>query len=1018
MSTPHMSRPTRKREAPRAGGVFVPTLIVLALLVVVLAVMANVWTEVKWFNQLHAGRVFWTQWGWAVALGVIGTVLVAVVVFLNLLLSRPKEGKTDESGTDSRSVAGYRDQVEKHPWLVRLVVPLVLGVLLGAPLSGQWRTYVTWLYRTPFGQTDPQFGKDVSFYVFSLPLLHSLLSLAITLLVVGALAAVVGHYLYGGIGTANGRLKLSNRARIHFGILGAVAALLGAGYFWLSRYDMLLADNSKFSGAGYTDINASLPGRTILAIAALLIALLFVFAAVRGLWKLVGTGIVVAVIASLVITWAYPSLIQSFRVNPNAVEMESEYIQRNINATLTAYGLDDVETTSYSATTEATAGQLREDAETTAQIRLLDPNIVSPTFNQMQQNKQYYEFSDQLSVDRYNIDDTERDTVIGVRELNLDGLNDDQRTWVNDHTVYTHGYGIAAAFGNTTTDRGVPQFFQQGIPSEGKLGDYEPRVYFGQNSPDYSVVGAPEGTDAWELDYPDDSDQGLVYNTYSGDGGPKISNAWDKLLFAIKFRSTELFFSDRVTSESQILYERDPHDRVSKVAPYLTLDSRAYPAVVDMDGDDKTPKRLVWIIDAYTTSNSYPYSARQTLSSATQDSRSGDSTTYAQSAEEVNYIRNSVKAVVDAYDGSVTLYQWDADDPILKAWNRIFPGMLTPVSEMSGDLMSHVRYPEDLFKVQRQLLTEYHVTDAASFYSGSDFWKVPTDPTASNTTSEQQPPYYLTLQMPGQEEAEFSLSSGYIPGGTTQRNIMTGFLAVDSNAGAEAGKVREGYGKLQLLELPRDLTVPGPGQAEATFLSNSTVSTQLNLLREGGTQVLMGNLLTLPVGGGLLYVQPVYVQATSGTQYPQLQYVLTSFGDGNTIGFAPTLEESLNQVFGGDSGAEAGDANISGQKEEVAPSGDDTDGDGGDEPTAEPSDTASAQASQSPSAEPSASASSPAAGSAQERLNSALNDAQEAMESSQEALQQGDWAAYGAAQEKLQSALEEAIAAQEEINGG
>lgn len=964
---------------PASGSVFFPTLIVLMVLLFALVITSKIWTEVAWFSQLEAARVFWTRWGWAVGLGVVGTLIVCLAVALVMFLVRRSVAKA--TGKPPHELTGS----QKIVW--RFLIPLGFGVLLGAPLAGQWQTFVMWLNRTPFGQKDPQFGKDVSFYVFSLPFFQVLVSFAIVILLALAFAVIASHIREGSISTdASKGFSLSSPARLHLGLLGAGAAVVAGISYWLSRYDLLLADNTKFSGASYTDVNADIPGLTILAIACLLIAVLFIVASILKRWRLVVTGLAAVVVTALVVTWAYPAIVQRFEVQPNAVEMESEYIQRNIDATLVAYGLDEVERTNYKARTEAEAGQLRADADTTAQIRLLDPHIVSPAFNQLQQNKQYYLFKSRLNVDRYEIDGVERDTVIAVRELNLDGLSNAQRTWVNDHTVYTHGYGIAAAYGNTTTEQGKPVFFQQGIPSTGVLGEYEPRVYFGESSPEYSIVGAPKGTKAWELDYPDDTEgsNGQVYTTYKGDGGPSIGNAWEKLMYAIRFGSTDIFFSDRVTSQSQILFDRDPAERVKKVAPYLTLDSEVYPAVVDMDGDEATPKRLVWIIDGYTTSNSYPYSARETLSEAIEDSLTTDTSDLVR--QDINYIRNSVKAVVDAYDGSVTLYRWDDEDPILKAWDKVFPGMLTPVSEMSGDLLSHVRYPEDLFKVQRSLLAKYHVTDAASFYSGGDFWNVPIDPTNKEGDTSYQPPYYLTLQMPGQETAEFSLSTGYVPGGTTKRNVMTGFLAVDANAGNEAGKVREGYGKLRLLELPRDQTVPGPGQAENNFVSNSALSQELNLLRSGGTKVTMGNLLTLPVGGGLLYVQPVYVEASSGTSYPMLQYVLTAFGDSKKIGFAGTLEESLNQTFGGDSGAKAGDAEVSGQKES---SGQSSAQDGGDVP---------------------------ASGSASERLNSALSDAKGAMEASHTAMKNGDWEAYGKAQARLQKALEQAVAAQQEID--
>lgn len=1005
----------------------------LVVLIVALVVFAGFWTEMKWFEQVDAVRVFWTQYGWSIALGVIGFIIVAAVVAINLRIALGSRKTKGENIAIVNSPAEKQaNALRSRPWLTYGLIPAIVGLLFGASMSGNWRSILLLFNATSFGETDPEYGLDVSFYVFALPVLHILVSFLFTLLLLSFVTAAVVYWMTGHIETSENKFEVSKKAQRHAAILLAIGALVVAANYWLSRYDLLLSNNDRFAGASYTDINASKPGLTILSITVALIAVLFIYAAVRGKWRPAIVGIASAVAVALVVSWLYPTLVQSFRVTPNAAELESEYIQRNINATLKAYDMNEIDTTNYEATTDVAPGQLREDSETTAQIRLLDPNIVDPSFNQLEQYRQYYRFEEPLVVDRYTVDGELRDTVIGVRELNLDGLDNERRSWVNDHTVYTHGYGVAAAYGNTVTTKGDPAFWESEIPSSGGMGDYEPRIYFGQNSPDYSIVGAPEGTTPWELDYPTDTNgeasdpSGQVNTTYTGDGGPSVGNLFEKLMFSIKFQSSEMFFSDRVTSESQILYDRDPHERVSKVAPYLTLDSKAVPAVVDMDGDPDTPKRVVWIVDAYTTSNNYPYSARQTLEEATSDSLTQGGM-LGPAPEQVNYIRNSVKAVVDAYDGSVTLYQWDEEDPIINAWKGIFPGQITPVSEMSGDLMAHVRYPEDLFKVQRELLSRYHVTNAQSFYSGGDFWQVPPEPTAGNSATTattagtpSQPPYYMTLKMPGQDTASFSITTSYIPGGNTNRNILNGFLAADGNAGNEAGTVADSYGQLRLLDLPRGTTIPGPGQAQNIMLTNPDVSRDLNLLDQRGTQVIQGNLLSLPVGGGMLYVQPVYVQASTGTQYPTLQYVLTLFGD--QVGFAPTLDESLDQVFAGDSGVKAGDAGIAGQKEaivdggevnpDVAPSG--------DAPTDAPSDTPSATDSPSatPSESPSAtSAAPPAAGTPQERLDTSLQEAQQAMTDSQTALDAGDWAAYGEAQDALQKAIEDAVAARQELDG-
>ncbi|MBU4335430.1 MAG: UPF0182 family protein, partial [Actinobacteria bacterium] len=622
-----------------------------------------------------------------------------------------------------------------------------------------------------------------------------------------------------------------------------------------------------------------------------------------------------------------------------------------------------------------------------------DPSIVSPSFKQLQQIRGFYSFPDTLSVDRYDVEDESRDTVVAVRELDLSGLSSSQQNWVNETTVYTHGFGLVAAYGNTVTTRGAPAFWEGGIPSTGSMGEYEPRVYFGQSSPTYSIVGGAEGTTGWELDYPTDSNDGAAntrFPTQTVSAGPSIGSLWNKLLYAIKFGDEQILFSDRVTSDSQILYDRDPAARVQKVAPYLTLDGRVYPAVVD--------GRIKWIVDGYTTTDQYPYSASESLDSATTDSLTQTSDTVsALQPQTVNYIRNSVKATVDAYDGSVDLYTWDTEDPILKAWSATFPGSIKPMSEISSDLMSHLRYPEDLFKVQRTLLSKYHVQDAAQFFSGNDFWQLPNDPTVT-TTEVAQPPYYLTLRMPTQDSATFSLMSTFIPSGDTAREVLTGYVAVDADAGSTAGVKSEDYGKIRLLELPRDSTVPGPGQASANFINDSTISQQLNLLEQASSTVRRGNLLTLPVGGGLLYVQPVYVQASSGTTFPSLQRVLVSFGD--ETGFAATLSEALDQVFQGDSGAETGDTD---NVPTVTPSPEAT-------ATPTPTPTGTATATPAPSA-----TSTDSVAQAKADLAAALADANQAIQDGQAALADNDFAAYGEAQTRLDDAIQRATEAQDRL---
>ncbi|MBO1752722.1 UPF0182 family protein [Actinotalea sp. BY-33] len=997
---PGAARPGRRR------GALGPTVVVLVVLGILFMLAANLWTEVLWFDAVGYVDVLRVEWLTRGLLFAAGFVIMAAAVFAALSIGYRTRPIYAPSTPEQASLDQYREMVEPLRRLVILAAPAVLGFFAGAAASAQWETVQLFLNGTDFGVADPEFGMDISFFMFTLPALRFVVSFLMAVAVIAGIAGLATQYLYGGLRLGGTGDRTTRAARVQLGVTAALIMVLIAANYWLDRYSLLVSQGELIQGAAYADVNAVMPAKAILTVVALLVGALFLVAAVRGTWRLPAIGVGTMVVAAIAVGGVYPAVMQRFEVEPNAQALEAEYIQRNIDATRTAFGLDEVEYTSYDATLVGQAGALREDAETTASIRLLDPAVVSPSFRQLQQNKQYYNFPDTLAVDRYQIDGESRDTVIAVRELNLGGLGADQRTWVNDHTVFTHGFGVVAAYGNTTASDGRPAFYQGGIPSEGSLGDYEPRIYFGQNSPDYSIVGAPEGTEPWELDFPDDDEpSGQVNTTFPTDeitAGPSIGTLWNQLLFAVKFGSEQILFSDRVTEESQILFDRDPRDRVGKVAPYLTLDTRVYPAVVD--------EKVMWIVDGYTTGDGYPYAASRSLDDVTVDALTGQSDTIAALApQEVNYVRNSVKATVDAYTGEVTLYAWDDEDPVLQTWQGIFPTKIQPMSEISGDLMSHLRYPEDMFKVQRNLLATYHVDTAAEYYSGQDFWQNPQDPVTESLT---QPPYYLTLEMPTQDEPTFSLTSTFIPGGQTDRNVLTGFLAVDAEPGDQAGERREGYGQLRLLELPRNTTVPGPGQVQNNFRSNPEVSQSLNVLQLGNSTVVSGNLLTLPVGGGLLYVQPVYVQASEGTRFPLLQRVLVSFGD--QIGFAETLEEALDQVFEGDAGVEGVEPGSDVEEVPDAPV-DDAPGESPDDIVDEVEPTEPAGPTTEPTTEPTTD---PApTGDARARLDAALADANAALLEGQEALADGDFAAYGEAQERLQDALEAAIAAENELDG-
>ena len=978
-----------RRPKVGPGAITVTVLVLLGLFVYA---ASSFWTEILWFQQMHATRILLTRWGVIAGLAVVGVVLSVAVLRIMIGLSH-RHRVSSKRGEAAANLRQYQDAIEPFKKLAFWLVALVLGIPAGLRLAEGWQTVLTWLNATPFGKTDPIFGWDISFFVFTLPFLELVVSFLLHLVILSLVVSIVASYLYGGLQVVP-RPHATVPVRRHLGILAAVASVIIGVQYWIGRYSLLTQSGDNIDGAMYADVNATLPAHSILAAISIAVAALFLVAAFRGTWRLPTIGVVVTVVAALVIGGAYPALIEQFRVRPNARSLNAPYIQHNIDATLEAYGLDDLDYQTYDATTTAQPGQLREDSESTSQIRLLDPQVIRKTVQQLQQSRPYYSFDSGFFVDRYTINGERRDTVISMRELNLAGLSQEQQNWVNRHTVYTHGFGVVAAYGNSITSDGLPSYWEQSIPSKGEIGEYEPRVYFSQSAPDYSIVGGPEGTPAQELDYPDDNAPGgQVSTTFKGNGGPSVGNVWNKLLYSIKFGSTDIFFSSQTNEESQILYDRDPLLRVAKVAPYLTLEQKAYPAVVDTDGDPSTPKRLVWVVDAYTTTDSYPYAQHQSLSSSTVDSRSQSVGQYIQE-NSINYMRNSVKAIVDAYDGSVRLFQWDEKDPILSTWMKIYPGSVESKQNISADLMGHLRYPEDMFKVQRDLLTSYHVRDASDFYTGGDRWRLAEETstaatangasTATMSSSQQQavrvqPPYYLTMQMPGQQSAEFSLTSVFVPGGESKREAMAGFLAVDSETGSEAGKVREGYGKLRLIALPSSTTVPGPGQIQNAYDTNQTIASQLNVLNLSDSTVIRGNLLTLPVGGGLLYVQPVYIQGSGGANYPVLRFVLTAFG--NRVGFAPTLAESLDQTFGGDSAAKVAGGDQSTDKNKG----------GGDQQN---------QAESEPS----------------KQLASALQDANQAIQDGQNALKNNDWAAYGESQKRLNDALTKAIDAQKKLD--
>ncbi|MEY4337184.1 MAG: hypothetical protein RL680_79 [Actinomycetota bacterium] len=923
------------------------TITILVVLSGVLLSLSGFYADWLWFKSVDFTSVWTTVLTTKVFLFVIAGLLTSSTILLNIIIAYKRRPLYVPLSIEADNLERYRAQIEPIKRWVVLALAVGLFYFAGTSGSALWESWLLFKNSTSFGVKDPQFNMDISFFAFKLPFYQTLIAWGISTLVLAIIASAVVHYLYGGIRLQVQEDRTTVAARVQLSVLLGGVVLMKAVAYWFDRFHLALKESKLITGLTYTDVNATLPAKAILAAIAVVCALLFFANIIRRSWVLPAAGTALLVVSSVLIAGIYPGAIQQFQVKPSESSKEAPFIQRNIDATRDAYGLSDVTVSDYQATLTTSAGQLTKDAATIANIRLMDPNVISATFRQLQQIKPYYTFPESLDIDRYTVDGVKRDVAVAVRELNIAG--NPSRNWINDHLVYTHGFGFVAAFGNARDTDGKPSFAVGDLPPTKGLGDFEPRVYFGENVPDYSIIGGIKTDSPVEFDYPDDaSANGQKNVTYSGTGGVPVGSLVNKIVFALKYQEQRILLSSLINKDSKILYNRNPRERVAKVAPWLTLDGDPYPAIID--------GKILWIIDGYTTSAGYPYSRQTSLSSATSDALTANSTSVtAQGNQNINYIRNSVKATVDAYDGTVSLYQWDEKDPVLATWSKAFPGTIQPKSKISKSLLEHIRYPEDMFRVQREILSAYHVQTASAFYGGQDFWRVPRDPSTFGANAGAQPPYYLTLQMPGEAKPEFALTTPFVPRGG--RENLSAFAVVNSDAGPD-------YGKISVLQLPRSTNVAGPSQVASNFEAKPEVANSLSLLRQGGSDVVLGNLLTLPVGGGLLYVQPVYVRATANAaSYPLLQKVLVSFGD--QIGYDDTLKGALDQVFGGNSG------------------------------TATSSGTTNTTT-----------------GTTNSSLANALASAKQAYSDGLAALAKGDFAAYDKAQKRLKSALDSAINAQ------
>ncbi|HEY2174542.1 MAG TPA: UPF0182 family protein [Mycobacteriales bacterium] len=867
MPTPTLSRRAR---------IILAVVVGLIVLVILIGVFSSLYVDWLWFGSVHHQEIFTGVLGTRVMLFFLFGLVMALIVGVNLIIGYRSRPPFRPMSAEQQSLERYRTVIEPRRGKILAAIAVVLVLFTGLAAQGRWQTWLLWQNGTSFGIKDPQFHKDLSYYAFTYPFQRFIVGFLFIAFLLSLIGAVIVHYLFGGLRIQSPGEKATPAARAHLSVLlGGLVALKVVSYY-LDRYGLMFSNRGGITGASYTDINAVLPAKTILLSVALICAIAFVANVFFRNFALPAIALVLLVLSSVLIGGAYPAIVQQFQVKPNANEKEKPYIERNIQATRSAYGIANVNYSSYNATTDITPVEeqkIKANTGTIPNARLLDPNILAPTFDQRQRILNYYSFNDKLDIDRYTIGGKTQDYVVGARELDPTKLTGNQTNWINEHLVYTHGNGFVAAPANQAPG-GLPNFTTGDLPTTGNIKVTQPDIYYGELfGQDYAIVGKSSKQGNVEFDRPGPNGTDIK-NTYAGGGGVKLGGVVNRLAFAIKYRERNMLLSSRISSDSRILFNRDPRQIVQKVAPFLKVDGDPYPSVIN--------GRITWIVDGYTTSDGYPYAERETLGDVTKDSLTGRGTS-GQPNQEVNYIRNSVKATVDAYSGKVTLYDFNNSDPVLKTWMKVFPDLIKPTSAISPELRSHFRYPEDLFKVQRKLIASYHVSDPVQFFNSQGFWDVPSDPTQPGLQS--QPPYYLLAQNPGETAPRFQLTSVL---SALKRPNMAAYVSVSSDP--------QDYGKIRVLELPNDTSVSGPVQVQSQLRSTSVISRDISLFDQGGSNVLYGNLLTLPVANGLLYVEPLYVEG-QGTNYPQLREVMVLFG--SNVGYASNLPDALQNLFTG-----------------------------------------------------------------------------------------------------------------------
>ncbi len=894
--------PSRPRFSRRSKIIAALILVVLLAAILSLRGTARMWTDYLWFDSLGHGDVWTEILVYKIVLSVIFIVLFFLLLYSNLAIADRLAPSTRPPGPEEELIRHYHEAVGHRRRLVSLVIAGLFALIVGGSTGGEWQKAILFFNSVDFGMEDPQFGRDIGFYVFSLPFIQFLISWIFRAFIIVAVITAIAHYVNGGIRVQTTGQRVTPQVKVHLSVLLALIALTRAVGYYYDRFGLNFSTRGPVDGASFTDVNAQLPALNLLLLISVLSAVLLVINIWQRGWVLPVTAVGLWMIVAIVMGAIYPAIIQRFQAEPEESQKEAIYIERNIGATRYALGLDDdddpkngtriVTDRVFDFDTEITDEELAGNPSV-LNIRLLDPDIVPNAFQVEQSERTFYTFNGEVDVDRYVIDGQTTEVVIGARQLNVADIP--QQSWEGRHIQYTHGYGVAVAPVNSVTTQGSPDFAVGDVPmaDTSNFQWRRPQLYIGENLTDYAIVGASID----EVDYTADNE--TVTFAYDGEDGVGIGSFFRQAAFALRFGDINPLISGFVESDSRIIFNRDLRLRVQNLAPFLELDADPYPVISD--------GRVKYIMDAYTTSDRYPYGQSPDVSDLPLGSGL---------RKKFNYVRNSVKVVVDAFDGTTTFYVIDPDDPIIQAWRKIFPGLFEDFDQMPVDLQDHLRYPEDLFRVQTSMWARYFVVDPETFYANSVTWAVAQDPgtritartfvdelteaitaeeTATAAATRQLErrirPFYQLLQLPEEDDLDFVIFRPFVPisgagDDEDERKELTAFMAAKSDI--------DEYGQLVVYKVP-GTSIPGPSIVDAKIQADTEIAKDFTLLNQQGSTVLQGNLLMIPVGESLLFVRPVYVQATGDTELPQVKRVIAGVGydDDFRLVIRPTLDEAL-----------------------------------------------------------------------------------------------------------------------------